>query len=87
MIQKEEGEFENSIFSLEKLQQNYPESPYSPLAQKLIGDFYYYHLNDKVEAEKSYQVLLKNYSKSLFVEEVREKLKKLKKEKSNISSP
>lgn len=87
LIQKEEGEFENSIFSLKKLQQNYPESPYSPLAQKLIGDFYYYHLNDKVEAEKSYQVLLKNYSKSLFVEEVREKLKKLKKEKSNISSP
>ncbi len=87
LIQKEKGEFENSISSLKKLQKNYPQSPYSPLAQKLIGDLFYYHLNDKVEAEKSYQDLLQRYSSSLFVEEARENLKKLKGEESDLNSP
>ncbi|KPL00248.1 MAG: hypothetical protein AMJ90_08625 [candidate division Zixibacteria bacterium SM23_73_2] len=83
LIQKEKGEFENSVSTLERLQENYPESPYSALAQKMIGDLFYYHLKDKIQAEKSYQLLLEKYSNSMFVEEARENLKELK----DINSP
>ena len=85
-IYKEEKKFSLSLKALNELLERYPESFFCPQAQKLIGDVYHYHLNDKTKAIQAYQKLLKDYDRSVYVDEVRDKLRELKAEESPTSS-
>ncbi len=85
-IYKEEKKFSLSLKALNELLDKYPESFFCAQAQKLIGDVYNYHLNDKRKATQAYQKLLKDYDRSVYVDEVRDKLRELKAEESPTSS-
>jgi outer membrane protein assembly factor BamD (BamD/ComL family) len=58
--------------------EKYPQSIYRDQAQMLIGDVYNYGIKDKIKAIDAYQELLKNYGRSTYVDEVRDKLRELK---------
>ena len=85
-IYKEEKKFSLSLEALEKLLEKYPESFFCDQAQKLIGDVYNYHLNDKTKAIQAYQKLLKDYDRSVYLDEVRDRLRELKAESTPSSS-
>lgn len=80
-ILRKEGDSKVAILNLERLIKDHPRSPFCALAQKLIGDIYYFDLNDLAQAEEAYLLLLKNFSSSLFVEEARINLKKINQQK------
>ena len=52
----------------------------------MIGDVYYQDLNDKTKAVEAYQKLLKDYERSVYVDETRDKLRELQAEVSPTSS-
>jgi tetratricopeptide (TPR) repeat protein len=85
-IYKAEKIFSLSLKALNELLDKYPKSFFCAQAQKLIGDVYNYHLNDKTKAIQAYQKLLKDYDRSVYVDEVRDKLRELKAEESPTSS-
>jgi tetratricopeptide (TPR) repeat protein len=85
-IYREEGEFSRSLEALAKLIERYPESFLCPQAQMMIGDIYYYHLDDREKAIEAYRNLLEEYERSVYVDEVRDKLRELKAEVSPSSS-
>jgi tetratricopeptide (TPR) repeat protein len=78
-IYRKEKKFSSSLEALRELIEKYPQSFYCAKAQKLIGDIFYYDLEDKPKAIQAYEKVLKDYGRSLFADEVREKLKELKK--------
>lgn len=78
-IYRKEKKFSSSLDALRELIEKYPQSFYCAKAQKLIGDIFCYDLEDKPKAVQAYEKVLKDYGRSLFVDEVREKLKELKK--------
>jgi len=78
-IYRKEKKFSSSLEALRELIEKYPQSFYCAKAQKLIGDIFCYDLEDKPKAIQAYEKVLKDYGRSLFVDEVREKLKELKK--------
>jgi tetratricopeptide (TPR) repeat protein len=78
-IYREEKKFSSSLDAFRELIEKYPQSFYCANAQKLIGDIYSYDLTDQPKAIQAYEKVLKDYDRSLFVDEVREKLKELKK--------
>ena len=83
---KEEKKFSSSLKAFGELLEKHPESFFCAQAQKLIGDVYNYHLNDKTKAIQAYQKLLKDYDRSVYVDEVRDKLRELKAESTPASS-
>ena len=85
-IYREEKEFSLSLKALGELLERYPESFFCAQAQKLIGDVYNYDLNDKTKALEAYQKLLKDYDRSVYVDEVRDKLRELKAKESSSST-
>jgi len=85
-IYREEKEFSKSLNALDKLLEKYPESFLCAQAQMMIGDIYNYHLNDRDKAIEAYRNLLKDYERSVYVDEVRDKLRELKAEVSPSSS-
>ncbi|MGB2988571.1 MAG: tetratricopeptide repeat protein, partial [Candidatus Zixiibacteriota bacterium] len=85
-IYREEKKFSESIKAFEELLKEYPESYFCAQAQKLIGDVYYYDLNDKAKAVEAYQKFLKDYERSVYVDETRDKLRELQAEVSPGSS-
>jgi len=78
-IYRQEKKFSSSLDAFRELIEKYPQSFYCAKAQKLIGDIYSYNLADKPKAIQAYEKVLKDYDRSLFVDEVREKLQELKK--------
>jgi TolA-binding protein len=78
-IYRKEKKFSSSLEALRELIEKYPQSFYCAKAQKLIGDIFCYDLEDKPKAIEAYEKVLKDYGRSLFVDEVRERLKELKK--------
>lgn len=78
-IYRKEKKFSSSLDALRELIEKYPQSFYCAKAQKLIGDIFCHDLEDKPKAIQAYEKVLKDYGRSLFVDEVREKLKELKK--------
>ena len=85
-IYREEKKFSESIKAFEQLLKEYPESYFCAQAQKLIGDVYNHNLNDKVKAVEAYQKFLKDYERSVYVDETRDKLRELQVEVSPGSS-
>ena len=85
-IYKAKKDFSLSLKALNEFLDKYPESYFCPQAQKLVGDIYNYHLNDKTKAIQAYQKLLKDHSRSVYTDEVRDKLRKLKAESAPPAS-
>jgi len=81
-IYRQKKKFSSALDVFEELLEKYPQSFYCAKAEKLIGDIYNYDLEDKSKAIQAYQKVLKDYPRSLFVDEVRERLKELKKDSS-----
>jgi len=77
-IYREKKKFSSALDFFQQLIKKYPQSFYCAKAEKLIGDIYWYDLEDKPKAIQAYQKVLKDYPRSLFVDEVRERLKELK---------
>lgn len=77
-IYRKKKKFSSALDSFRELIEKYPHSFYCAKAEKVIGDIYWYDLEDKPKAIQAYQRVLKDYPRSLFVDEVRERLKELK---------
>jgi tetratricopeptide (TPR) repeat protein len=58
LIYRERKAFDQSIEAFSQLIEKYPKSFYYPLALKSIGDIYYFDLDDKANAEISYERVL-----------------------------
>jgi tetratricopeptide (TPR) repeat protein len=69
--------FKSSISEYQSLSDKFPDSPYLALALKSIGDVYQQDLRDIPKARETYELFLKKFPNSLYVQEVREKLKAL----------
>ncbi len=82
----EQKKFSSSLKALEELLKKYPQSFFCAEAQKLIGDVYNYHLKDSPKAIQAYQKLLKDYGRSVYADEVRDRLRELKPEEVSPSS-
>ncbi len=78
--------YSESLRAFEELLKDYPESQFCAQAQKLIGDVYNYDLKDKARAIEAYQKLLKEYDRSVYVDETRDKLRELQADQSPPSS-
>lgn len=66
-----------AIDHFENLLQDHPESVYTALAQKRIGEIYEFGLGDFQKAYQAYEQVLVNHPQSLYLEEVRQKLREL----------
>ena len=66
-----------AINHFENLLQGHPESVYTALAQKRIGEIYEFGLGDFPKAYQAYEQVLVNHPQSLYLEEVRQKLREL----------
>jgi len=76
-LYQQRKEWQTSLSSLKELMEKYPQSYYSPLAAKLSADLYSQELNQPTLALELYQKILRDYPQALFLDEVREKIKKL----------
>jgi tetratricopeptide (TPR) repeat protein len=81
-IYRQRRKFSSSLDAFQELIEKYPQSFYCAKAEKLIGDIYWYDLEDKAKAIRAYEKVLKDYPRSPFVDEVRERLKTLKEDSS-----
>ena len=85
-ILRQDKKFSESLKALGELLEKYPESLYRAQAQMLIGDVYNYDLHDRQKAIQAYEKLLKDYDRSVYVDDVRGKLRDLKAEITPQSS-
>ncbi len=85
LIYQRQKSWELSLKSLENLTGTFPQSFYAPLGLKQMGDLYFSVLKDEEKAKASYQKILDDYPKALFLDEVREKLKFLAQKKTKAS--
>jgi tetratricopeptide (TPR) repeat protein len=85
-ILRQDKKFSESLKALNELLEKFPESLYRAQAQMLIGDLYNYDLHDRQKAIEAYEKLLKHYDRSVYVDDVRDKLRDLKAEIAPVSS-
>jgi tetratricopeptide (TPR) repeat protein len=85
-ILRQDKKFSESLRALNELLEKFPESLYRAQAQMLIGDVYNYDLHEKQKAIEAYEKLLKDYERSVYVDDVRDKLRDLKAEITPASS-
>ncbi len=85
LIYQRQKNWELSLKNLENLIATFPQSFYAPLGLKLMGDIYLSALKDEEKARISYQKILDDYPKALFLDEVRQKLKALAQKKTKAS--
>ncbi|MCK4427262.1 MAG: tetratricopeptide repeat protein [candidate division Zixibacteria bacterium] len=81
-IYRKKKKFSSALDVFEELIEKYPQSFYCAKAEKVIGDIYNYDLEDRPKAIRAYEKVLKDYPRSVFVDEVRGRLKELKKDSS-----
>ncbi len=74
---RKKKDFRSSISEYQSLSDKSPQSPYLPLALKSIGDIYMQDLKEDQKAKETFELFLKKFPNSLYVQEVREKLKEL----------
>jgi tetratricopeptide (TPR) repeat protein len=85
-IFRQDKKFNESLKAFNELLEKFPESLYRAQAQMLIGDVYNYDLHDRQKAIEAYEKLLKDYDRSVYVDDVRDKLRNLKAEVTPVSS-
>lgn len=76
-LEKIRGNFQAAIDYLQTLLENQSASVYNALAQKRIGEIYEEHLGDFQNAARAYELVLINYPHSLYLEEVRHRIRAL----------
>lgn len=76
-IETKTGKYEKAINVYRKIVKEYPDGLKRDIAQKRIGDVYYWQLNDKRKAIEEYELVLTNYPQSLLLEDVRKIIRKL----------
>jgi tetratricopeptide (TPR) repeat protein len=81
-IYRKRKKFSSALDSFAELIEKYPQSFYCAKAEKLMGDIYRYDLDDKARAIQAYEKVLRDYPRSPFVDEVRERLKEIKEDSS-----
>jgi len=74
---RKKRDFKSSILEYQSLNDKFPQSPYLPLALKSIGEIYMQDLKENQKAKETFELFLKKFPTSLYVQEVREKLKAL----------
>lgn len=70
-------EWNNCLQVLQQFIAKYPHSYYAPLALKLSADLYSEQLNQPAVALEIYQKILREHPQALFLDQVRERIKKL----------
>ena len=75
--------YTGAITYLEGLLKEYPESIYNDLAQKRIAEIYENGLHDLQKAKMAYEAFLMNFPNSVYIEEVRQKLRNLESKQLN----
>ncbi len=76
-LANEQGQFLSAVAYLDTLLRRIPDSVHCGLAQKRIAEIYEVGLNSPEKAFAAYENVLINYPNSLYVEEVRQKLRLL----------
>jgi len=76
-LEDRRGNFAAAIDYFQTLLKDHPESVYNALAQKRIGETYELGLGDPRKAYEAYEQVLIKYPTSLYLEEVRHKLRAL----------
>jgi len=71
------GNYEASLAAFNKVVQEFPQSVWVDLAQKQIGDIYDEGLTDTANALLAYELILTKYPDSIYLEEVRRKIREL----------
>jgi tetratricopeptide (TPR) repeat protein len=74
---RKKKDFKSSILEYQSLNDKFPQSPYLPLALKSVGEIYMQDLKENQKAKETFELFLKTFPNSLYVQEVREKLKAL----------
>jgi tetratricopeptide (TPR) repeat protein len=80
-IENKRGNFATAIEYFKGLLKEYPESVYNALAQKRIGEIYEQGLGNLQRAQEAYELALINYPNSLYLEEIRQRLRDLENRK------
>jgi TolA-binding protein len=76
-LENRRGNFAAAIDYFQNLLKDHPESIYNALAQKRVGEIYEIGLGDPRKAYEAYEQVLIHYPNSLYLEEVRQKLRAL----------
>lgn len=71
--------YNEAIATLQNVVQQHGTSYFVDFAQKSIGDIYYQRFNDSTRALQAYELVLTNYPDSIYLEEVRNKIRLLEK--------
>ncbi|MFH2054897.1 MAG: tetratricopeptide repeat protein [bacterium] len=77
-IKEQQGLHTEALATFDSLLALYPASFYAPLAVEKKADIFAFSLNDYQQAEALYEQVLLDYPKSLNLEEVRKKLRRMK---------
>ena len=77
------GKYASAISDFRRLIEEMPGSVFADYAQKRIGDAYREGLKDTNAAVKAYELVLENYPDSIYLDEVRKKIRSLEQKKSN----
>ena len=79
-IEEKKGqEFERAVNTFQRIIDDYPESLHSDNAQKMIGEVYEYGFKDYLKAQQSYELVITTYPYSIYLEEVRIRIRELEK--------
>ena len=76
-ISRLQGNYGQAVGYFSELLQSHPQSVYADLAQKRIGEVYEEGLGDYQKAYHAYEQVLINYPSSLYLEEVRQRMRRL----------
>ncbi|OQX87464.1 hypothetical protein B6D60_03820 [candidate division KSB1 bacterium 4484_87] len=75
--------FASALSDFQRVIDETPKSLLADLAQKRIGDVYAQGFQDVAKAMQAYEAVLGNYPDSIYLEEVREKIRQLEEQKIN----
>jgi len=81
-LQLDTGQPEGAVLTLRSLINDYPFSPLPEKAHLNIARLYAEQLNKPELAAAEYEQFLRNYSRSIYLDEAREKLRKLRKNRN-----
>lgn len=73
-------DYENALVSYRKLIDEFPESYYCDLVQIKVGEVYEFGLRDPLKAQQAYEIVLASYPDSIYLEEIRERIRLLEME-------
>lgn len=76
-LQYQRRNYNEALTNFQKIVAHFSDSPYSDFAQKMIGDIYLEGYSDFSKAIEAYELVLSNYHDSIYLEEVRNKIRQI----------